>query len=157
MQPLGTLGGANSRAFGINAAGQIVGESETSSGEVRATLWTIAFATEVVVDIKPGSDPNSVNPRGLGVIPVAILSDGDLDATTVDPLSVAFGPNGASEIHGRGHREDVDGDGRMDLVLHFGTRDTGIQCDDTEVVLTGATFDGGALQGTDAISTVGCR
>ena len=41
MKPLGTLGGKNSRAFAINNAGQIVGESETATGEVHATLWTV--------------------------------------------------------------------------------------------------------------------
>lgn len=37
---LGTLGGRESRAFGINPAGEVVGQSQTESGGPRATLWT---------------------------------------------------------------------------------------------------------------------
>lgn len=157
MHPLGTLGGANSKAFAVNAAGQIVGEAETSTGEVHAALWTITLATVVPVDVKPGSRTNSVNPRSRGGIPVAILTYDGFDATSVDPLSVSFGPAGASEMHGRGHIEDVDGDGTSDLVLHFRTQETGIQCGDSEAILTGVTFAGDAIHGSDAIRTVGCE
>lgn len=110
----------------------------------------------VAIDIKPGSDPNSINPRSKGVIPVAILTTDSFDASTVDPSTVAFGPNGATEAHGQGHLEDVDGDGDLDLVLHFRTQETGIQCGDTEAILTGQTFGGQAIEGSDAVNTVGC-
>ena len=112
---------------------------------------------QVAVDIKPGSFPNSINPRSKSVIPVAILTTDTFDATTVDPLSVEFGPNGAMEVHERGHIEDVDGDSDLDLVLHFATHDTGIVCGDTSASLTGEIFDGQAIEGSDAIRTVGCR
>mgnify|MGYP000867447663 CR=1 FL=1 len=36
---LGALGGAESRAYGINAAGQVVGYSSTASGRFNAFLW----------------------------------------------------------------------------------------------------------------------
>ena len=113
--------------------------------------------TPVVIDIKPGSFPNSINLRNQGDIPVAILSTADFDATAVDPLSVAFGPAGAPESHGRGHIEDVDHDGDLDLVLHFLTQASGILCGDTSASLTGMTFDGLAVAGSDSIRTVGCK
>ncbi|MGD9632713.1 MAG: DUF3466 family protein [Pirellulales bacterium] len=37
---LGTVGGTHSQGYAINAGGQIVGESETSDGFLRAFLWT---------------------------------------------------------------------------------------------------------------------
>jgi probable HAF family extracellular repeat protein len=39
MQDLGTLGGTESRAYGINDRGEVVGESLTASGETHAFLW----------------------------------------------------------------------------------------------------------------------
>jgi hypothetical protein len=112
---------------------------------------------EVAIDIKPGSSPNNINPKSNGVIPVAILTTDTFDATTVDPLSVRFGPKGAKEAHNKGHIEDVNHDGESDLVLHFKTQATGIQCGNTSASLTGETFDGDPIQGSDAIKTVGCK
>lgn len=112
--------------------------------------------TTVTIDVKPESYPNTINPKSKGVIPVAILTTATFDATTVDPLSVKFGPSGAVESHHKGHIEDADGDGDMDMVLHFKTQETGIQCGETQASLTGETFGGQAITGTDVIQTVGC-
>jgi hypothetical protein len=70
---------------------------------------------------------------------------------------VRFGPGEAPEAHGQGHLEDVNGDGDPDLMLHFNTVDTGIQCGQTLVSLTGTTIDGLSIEGFDAIKTVGCK
>jgi hypothetical protein len=117
----------------------------------------VSAGIPVTIDIKSGSFPNSINPKSNGVIPVAILTTNTFDATTVDPLSIKFGPNGATEAQGRGHNEDVDGDGDLDLVLHFRTQETGIQCGDTSSSVTGQTFDGQGIEGSDSIKTVGCK
>ncbi len=52
---------------------------------------------------------------------------------------------------------DIDRDGDTDLVLYFQTEETGIVCGDTEATLTGETFEGVPITGTDAIVTLGCR
>jgi Right handed beta helix region len=114
-------------------------------------------ARTVALDIKPGTFPNTINPQSHGVIPVAILTTSTFDATLVDPLSVRFGPKGAKEAHQKGHVEDVNHDGEPDLVLHFATQATGITCGDTSASLTGETRDGDPIQGSDAITTVGCK
>jgi hypothetical protein len=118
---------------------------------------------EVLIDIKPGSDPNPVNCQDNddnGVIPVAILTTDVFDATTVDHTTVTFGVDDATEIHIKKksgkikrHEEDVDLDGDTDLVFHFRSQDTGIVCGDSEVTLTGLTFGGIPIIGSDFIKT----
>ncbi len=114
----------------------------------------------VDIDIKPGSDPNSINCNNENEsIAVAILTTDDFDATTVDHTTVTF--EGASETHvdkktgaPKRHEEDVDGDGDTDLVLHFRLGDTDLDCESTEGTLTGETFDGQAIEGTDAVRMI---
>jgi hypothetical protein len=117
---------------------------------------SVPSATELTIDIKPGDDPNDINLKSKGVIPVAILTTESFDASQVDWETVLFGPAGATESHGSAHIEDVDDDGDLDMVLHFNTRDTGIVCGDTEAPLTGTAFDGVAITGSDSINTVNC-
>ena len=117
----------------------------------------VAFALDVDIDIKPWSDPNSINLKSKGLIPVAILTTDVFDATTVDPLSVAFGPNSAVEAHGMGHIEDVDDDGDLDLLLHFNKQEADIACGDITAVLSGETFDGVPIEGFDAVNIVRCN
>lgn len=113
---------------------------------------------EVDVEVKPGSNPAPVNTRNRGVIPVAVLTTPDFDATSIDPATVCFGDlddpagNGdCTESHGRGHLEDVDRDGDRDLVLHYDTRQTGIAPGDPRACLTGRTRDGDDVAGCDEI------
>ncbi len=120
---------------------------------VRVIEVDIDRVIEVDIDIKPGSDPNSINTKSRGVIPVAVLTTDDFDATTVDAFTVAFGPGGAAPVH-NGHIEDVDSNGDSDLVLHFRTQDTGIAVGDTEACLTGQTLGGAEFEGCDAVRVV---
>jgi hypothetical protein len=111
----------------------------------------------VIIDIKPGSDPNCFNNDGHGVIPVAILSSADFDATQVDPSTVSL--NGqAVRVVGKGnmqaHIEDVNGDGLDDLVVQIEDVDGTYQEGDTIATLTGATSDGASILGTDALCIV---
>jgi hypothetical protein len=116
----------------------------------------ISTPVPVSLDIKPGGDPNAVNPNSRGVIPVAILTTDTFDATTVDPTTAEFGPAGATIGDTSGSMEDVDGDGDLDLLLRFRTQETGIACGDTEASLSGETSDGTSIEGSDSIVTVGC-
>ncbi|MEX2028232.1 MAG: C39 family peptidase [Candidatus Curtissbacteria bacterium] len=111
--------------------------------------------TQVVdIDIKPGSNLNTVNLKSKGVIPVAILTTPSFDANQVDPLSTKFGPNQAAESHNRGHYEDVDKDGDIDLLLHFKTQETGILKTNTLSCLTGFTFSGNKIEGCSKIKAI---
>jgi FG-GAP-like repeat len=133
-----------------------VGYADSSSVAILINT-TLASVLTVAVDIKPGSFPNRINPQGNGAIPVAVLTTKTFDATTVDPLSLRFGPKEARAAHGRGHVKDANDDGKPDLVLHFRTQDTGIKYGDSSASLTGKTFDGHPIRGSDSIKTVGCK
>lgn len=108
----------------------------------------------VSIDIKPGSCPNSINPNSKGVIPVAILTTLDFDATTVDPVTVIF----ADAIPLRWTIEDVwsgddvSPDGDLDLLLFFKTQEC--ELSGTSASLTGETFGGTPISGTGSINLV---
>jgi hypothetical protein len=114
-------------------------------------------AISVSIDIQPGSDPASINPKSNGKIPVAILTTDTFDATTVKAVTVRFGAAGTEAAPVQVAVEDVNGDGRPDLLLSFNTPATGVTCGATSASLTGQTFSGQAIKGTDAIQTVGCK
>lgn len=88
---------------------------------------------------------------------MAILTNTDFDARTVDPHKARFGKQGHEAPVVQSTLVDVDGDGDLDLLLHFRIQDTGIQCGDTTATFTGHTFSGQAITGSDSIVPVGCR
>ena len=132
------------------------GDDDAGSGSGSAYVYElVAPGLMVEIDIKPGSDPNSINTRSNGVIPVAILGSANFDVNDVDVTSLTFGPNGATPAHkAGGHVEDVNGDGFDDLVSHYRTQDTGLSSGDTEACVDGATTDGTPLNGCDAVRIV---
>jgi len=109
----------------------------------------------VSIDVKPGSDPNSINPKSMGVVPVAILGSDTLDVTTVDYENIEFGPYGAMPVHVG--LEDVNDDGFIDLVLHYVQKETGIVKGDVEACISGDILGetGQPFSGCDAIKTPG--
>ena len=108
----------------------------------------------LLVDIKPGSFPNSIDPNNRGVIPVAVFGSVGLDVHLIDVAELRFGPDGAPPAHS-GHYEDVNDDGFADLVAHFRTQLTGISAGDVEACISGLTTDGRSVEGCDSIRTVG--
>jgi hypothetical protein len=74
----------------------------------------------VQIDVKPGSDPNAINLAKGGLMSIAIFSTSTFDARRVDVGTVQFA--GASVV--KHSLQDVNGDGRLDMVLHFSIQDT---------------------------------
>jgi len=108
---------------------------------------------EVEIDVRPGSEQNPINLGSRGVIPVAILTTEEFDASTVKPASVWF----AGAAPKRWTREDVDGDGDEDLLLHFRIQELELDEGSTAATLMGETFSwagGMAIEGTDAVRIV---
>lgn len=112
----------------------------------------------VAIDIKPGSFPNSINPKSQGKIPVAILSGAGFDA----PLQVdqtfllTFGRTGdePSLAFCNSSPEDVNGDGLLDLICHFHTLTAAFQSGDTQGILKGKAVSGIPLSGKDSVRIV---
>jgi len=127
-------------------------ENNIIYGEVESlSIFTVMEPViEVTIDIKPGSYPNSINLKSKGVVPVAVLTTDDFDASTVDPVTVRF----ANATPVRWTMKDVDGDGDLDLLLHFKTQELNLDENSTEATLTGNTYDGTPIQGTDTINIV---
>ena len=125
---------------------------------------------EVEIDIKPGGNPNNINLKSKGVVPVAILSTETFNASNVDPESVTF--TGASHV--RWTLCDVDDDGDDDMLFHFKTQELlksennpdGLDKDSTKATLTATLIDtrtstmtigttgGEVIQGTDEVRIV---
>jgi hypothetical protein len=124
-------------------------------------LYIIDFGPEYVseilidLDIKPGSDPNSINPDDGGVVPAAILGSDSFDVADVDATTLAFGPDGAAPAHSHGpHIEDVNGDGFADLLAHYPTVEAGIEFGTLVACVSGETLEGKPFNGCDAVRTV---
>ncbi len=115
---------------------------------------TLETTVPVRIDIKPGSVPNPINTKS-GSIPVAILSNPTFDAPfEVNRQSITFGRSGnqASLQSCASGGEDVNGDGRLDLVCHFAAALTGFQVGDMLGTLKGVTVDGAPFFGSDAVT-----
>ncbi len=111
-------------------------------------------------DTKPRSLPSAVNIGKQGALPFAVLSTATLDAVAeVDPATLRFGATGTenSVIACRTQGEDVDDDGRLDLVCQADTQATGITCDTTVTVLTGRLRDGSFFESQDDVFVTPCR
>ena len=108
----------------------------------------------VTIDIKPGETPNTININSNGVIPVAILTTSTFDASTVNPSSVTFGHSGAEKSLVKWTWTDVNGDGKLDLLLHFDTKKSKLLPSDNEAILKGLTTGGLTFEGRDSIKTV---
>lgn len=124
-------------------------------------IYTLSLQMDVALDIKPHSDPNSINSRSRGTIPVAILSSQEFDAPSrVERASLTFGRTGdEASLHYRAGRpncgvEDVNADGRADLVCHFETEETGFAPGDTEGILGARTIEQVPIEGRDAVRIV---
>jgi len=113
---------------------------------------------EIDVDIKPRSDPNSIQTRSMGKVPVAILGSDTFDVADVDVTTLAFGPNAATPAHDLTdpvvyalHLKDVNDDGFTDLVSHYIQKQTGLASGDVEGCITGQTTGGTAIEGCDSV------
>lgn len=87
------------------------------------TAWAVGYPPDGEVRDE-SSWTVSINLESKRLVPVAVLSTDDFDASTVDPRLVKFAC--ASPVCWT--LEDVDGDGDMDKLFHFKTEDLNLNC-----------------------------
>jgi hypothetical protein len=106
----------------------------------------------VVIDIKPGEEPNTVNTKSNGNIAVAILGSDTFEVANVDTSTLRFGPDSAAPRHPiGGHPEDVNLDGFIDLVSHYSVQETGLGFLDLQACVSGALLDSTPIVGCDFV------
>jgi hypothetical protein len=121
----------------------VQGGFSSSPDDVFSGQGRVQIALPVTIDIKPGSFPNSINLRSKGNVPVAIFSTSEFDATTIDPATVRLA-HAPVKFKGKGNRlhysnKDINGDGRLDLLVHIDTQSLALSKQDTIAVLEGST------------------
>lgn len=111
---------------------------------------------DIAIDIKPGSDPNSINTKSNGKIPMAILSTENFDSVVqIDINSLTFGRAGDEQsLDFCSGSEDVNGDGLIDLVCHFSTNKTDFIIEDQIGFLKGKTNNGISVEGHDVVRII---
>ena len=117
----------------------------------------------IKIDIKPGVTPNTINPKSNGVTVVAILTTSLADGDTIefdpwdelDKMTIRFGP-GLAKPDKEPSAVDVDFDGDLDMQLAFRTPQICATCSTIQLGITGKTYDGLSVIGSDAIVVSGC-
>ena len=123
---------------------------------------TIQLIFQPAIDIEPGDSTNTINLKRDASVPVAILSTANFNATTqVDVNSLRFGKTGSEAsllVDKKGRPQvsfqDVNGDGRLDLVASFVTSATNLQVTDTQAILTGMLVSGPGFQSSGPVQVV---
>ena len=131
-----------------------VGPDVTYNGDGLAFVAKIGEPIVVSIDIKPSSFPNpipDVDTINLNAkqTPVAIFTTPSFDASTVLVSSVTFA--GAPVL--QNSIADVDGDGDLDLIMHFDNDLLNLNCSSTEATLLGQA-GGVPILGTDMVRVI---
>ena len=132
---------------------------QTGTGGVDVFVVKLDAGREfaVAIDIKPGSDPNSINIGSGGTVPVAILSSLGFDATTIDPTTVSLA-SAPIRLRGNGTPmasvDDVNNDGLDDLVVHVLTQALEVNPTDQHATIVGHLVNGDFFMGSDSIRVV---
>ena len=113
----------------------------------------------VELDVKPGSNPNAVNTKSKGQLPIGIYGSGTFDVAEIDVDTIAVECMGISAGGFRTSFEDlVVEDGIADMILHVPMQAfpwTGaIRGTLVDIIVTGFLFDGTAFFGDDEVLIV---
>jgi len=114
----------------------------------------------VGIDIKPGSNPNSINLCSNGAVPIAILGSDTFDVNDINTESLRFAEAtvkvvGKKDPYSLCSYGDVNGDFILDLVCHYITADiAAIDGESTSATVNGELLDETPFEGTDSVNIV---
>ena len=109
------------------------------------------------MDFKPGQLPNIVDFSSDGKPTAAFLSTSTYNATKLVAGSVRLGPSGSEAAPLSSMLQDVNGDGRKDLVLSFRRSQTGLVCASTQVEMSAIDLGSGKrFYESDSVQTANC-
>ena len=109
------------------------------------------------MDFKPGQLPNIVDFSSDGKPIAAFLSTSTYNATKLVAGSVRLGPSGSEAAPLSSMLQDVNGDGRKDLVLSFRRSQTGLVCASTQVEMSAIDLGSGKrFYESDSVQTANC-
>jgi hypothetical protein len=131
---------------------------------VHAEEMTCPIHTPVTIDIKPRAPTNPLNLSSNGLIPVAVLTTQDFDASQFTPEMAHFSDANIDMSAGcagapaeRWALDDVNGDSQVDLVFFFRTQDLNLTMATTAASLMAHGAYGSTtlhILGTDSVKIV---
>ncbi len=115
-------------------------------------------ASQIQVDILPGSEENVINSRAGRTIQVAIMGSDRLDVNEINPRTIRL--NGVEVmLVGKSDKSlcrqvDIDDDGLLDLMCDVRTTGFRVEPGDYEIMIQAETYDKASLRGRDRLKIV---
>ncbi|HEX7979839.1 MAG TPA: PKD domain-containing protein, partial [Gemmatimonadaceae bacterium] len=125
----GAITGSN-RVCGAGTYNVILSVTDKDNGTGKDTAQVTVGYLPVGISIQPGSNPSPIALKKQGTFPVAIFSTPTFDARTIDVSSLRIGNEVGAEaqvatLKGKYQTtiQDVNGDGRLDMMAQFSVPD----------------------------------
>jgi hypothetical protein len=133
-----------------------------SPTQAASATVTVHLVFQPAIVVQPGSSTSTIDLNHNTTVSVAILSTANFDATSrVNVASLTFGHTGTEASLQLDHKgrpvysyQDVNHDGRLDLVVSFVTSRTGLQVGDAQAVLEGKLTDGTAFESFATVNVI---
>jgi hypothetical protein len=130
-------------------------------GKIQLSIGPGSSMKPVLVDVKPGSNPATINLKNEHTIAIAILGTSDFDVNLIDNSlsSIRFGHSltATPALATKVSTGDVNGDGLTDLIVHFRTSQTGLVVGDATGCIVGKlkqSAGGASIAGCDSIRLI---
>ena len=143
MAALGTAPGVTAQNLQLVQSSQLFGNQD---------------ATQMQIDILPGSDENVINSRAGRTIQVAILGSPLLDVNSINPRTIRL--NGIEVmLVGKSDKSlcrqvDIDADGLLDLLCDVRTTGFRVEPGTYDISIQAETYDKASLRGQDRLKIV---